>query len=97
MQQGNHYRIPKAVLATIGVAIGAVGFYQVRELLAALLMFSVLFGAVGLALLILFLIQEVALKGLTLLEARAAYLRAGHTGVSGQPGKGHVLRTPRWN
>ena len=97
MKQGHHYQIPSTVLAAIGVAIAAVEFYQVRELLAALLIFSVLFGAVGMTLLILFLIQEVALKGVTRLEARVAYVRARLSDVSGQPGKDHVLRSSRWN
>ena len=97
MKQENHYRIPRVVLAGIGVAIGAVRFYQVRELLAVLFIFGVLFSVVGLALLILFFIHEAALKGETLLEARTAYLRAAHPVVSGHPGKNHVLRSPRWN
>lgn len=95
MKQGHHYQIPKAVPAVIGVAIAAVGFYRVRELLAALLIFSVLFSAVGMGLLILFFVQEVALKGVTRLEARLPYLRAWHSAVSGQAGKDHVLRSSR--
>ncbi len=97
MERGYHYQISRAVLATIGVSLAAVGSYQVRELLAALLIFSVFFGAVGMALLILFLIQEVALKGVTRLEERVAYVRAWHSGVSGQPAKDHILRGSRWN
>ena len=97
MKQGHHYQVPRAVLATIGVALAAVGFYQVRELLAALLIFSVFFGAVGMALLTLFFIQEVALKGVTRLEERVAYVRAWHSGVSGEPAKDHILRSSRWN
>ena len=95
MKQGHHFQIPKAVPAVIGVAIAAVGFYRVRELLAALLIFSVLFVAVGMGLLILFLIQEVALKGVTRLEAHVAYLRSWHSAVSGHAGKDHVLRSSR--
>jgi hypothetical protein len=97
MEQGHHYQISRAVLATIGVALAAVRFYQVRELLAALLLFSLLFAAVGIGLLILFLIQEAALKGVNCIEARVAYVRAWHSGLSSQPTKDHVLRGSRWN
>ena len=96
MKQGHHYQIPSTVLAAIGVAIAAVEFYQVRELLAELLIFSVLFIAMGMALLILFLIQEVALKGMARLEARMAYVHAWRSGASGMPAKYHVLRSSRW-
>ncbi len=97
MEQDRHYQISTAVLATIGVALAAVGFYQVRELLAALLIFSLLFATVGIAVLILFLIHEAALKGVNCIEARMVCVRAWHSGVSGQPGKDHVLRGSRWN
>ena len=97
MKRGRHYQFSRAVLATIVVVIGAVRFYQVRELLAAWLMFSVLFGAAGMVLLVLFLIQQVALKGVIFLETLATYVRAGHSGASCQPGKHHLLRSPRWN
>ena len=97
MRHGRHYRISAAVLAAIGVVIAAVGFYQVRELLAELLIFSVLFGTAGMALLILLLAQEAALKGLTRLETQVGYARAWHSGVSGQPARHHVHRSSRWN
>jgi hypothetical protein len=96
MKRSQAYQV-QAVAVALGVAMPAMGFYQVRELLAALLIFSVLFGAVGMALLILCLIQEVALKGVTCLEACVAYVRAWHSGISGQPTKDHALRISRWN
>jgi hypothetical protein len=97
MKQGHHYQISRAVLAAIGVALAAVEFYQVRELLAALLILSLLLAAVGIALLILFLIQEAALKGVNCIEARVVCVRAWHSGVTGHPTKDHVLRGSRWN
>jgi len=97
MKRSHRYQISRAVLATIGVALAAVGFYQVRELLAALLIFSLLFAAVGIALLILFLIQEAALKGVNCIEACVVCVRPWHSGVTGHPTKDHVLRGSRWN
>jgi len=44
------YKFLGVVLAAIGVAIAALGFFQVREILAELLIFTILFVAVGLAL-----------------------------------------------
>jgi hypothetical protein len=97
MKRSDPYKVAKAVVGTIAVALTTMAFYPVREFLAALLIFSVLFGAVGIALLILFLIQELALKGVTQLEARLACVRARHAAISGQRGDDHVLRSPRWN
>jgi hypothetical protein len=96
MKQINSYNV-QPIAGAIGVAIAAMGFYQVRELEAAFVIFSILFGTMGMALLILLLIQEVALKGVTQLEACVACVRARHAGVLGQQGKDHVLRNPRWN
>jgi hypothetical protein len=97
MKRDRYYLIPTAVMAAIGVARAAVGFYEVRELLAALLMFSLIFCIVGIALLIVFLIQEVALQGLNRLEARAVYVRASYSGASDRPDKNRISRSPRWS
>ena len=96
MKRGHSYQV-HAVVGAIGVAIAAMGFYQVRELVAALVIFGILFGTVGMALLILFLIQELALKGVTQLEARLACVHARHAAISDQRDKDHVVRSPRWN
>ena len=85
------------MVGAVGMAIAAMGFYQVRELVAALVIFSILFGIMGMALLILFLIQEVALKGVTQVEARLACVRARHIAVSSQRNSDRVLRSIRWN
>jgi hypothetical protein len=69
----------------MGIAIAAIGFYRVRELVAALIIFSVLFGILGIALLTLFLIQELALKGGSELErAWLAFERGIPTPVAGE-------------
>lgn len=97
MKRGHHYEISGAVLAIIAVAIVAIEFFQVRELLAELLLFSVLFGVLGMALFTLYLIQEVVLKGAARIESCVAYVRARHSGVLGHLGKDHVLRSSRWH
>ena len=66
----------RVVAVVIGVMVAAAKFYPVRELAAALLMFSVLFGIVGAGFLILIATEELALKGMTLLESQFAYVRA---------------------
>jgi hypothetical protein len=97
MKRSDCYKVTKAIVGAIAVALVAIAFYPVRELLAALLIFSVLSGTVGMALLILFLVQELALKGVTQLEARLACVRARHAAISGQLDDDQVLRSPRWN
>ena len=47
----------------MGFVITVIRFYRVCELLAALIIFSVLFGMLGIVLLTFFLIQEFTLKG----------------------------------
>ena len=97
MKRGRSYQVGKAVVGAVGVAIAAMGFYQVREMIAALVIFSILFGTMGIALLMLFLIQEIALRGVTQVEARVACVRARHIAVSSQRDSDRVLRSPRWN
>ena len=60
MKRSDSYKVTKAVVGAIAVSLTAMAFYPVREFLAALLIFSVLSGTVGMALLILFLVQELA-------------------------------------
>jgi hypothetical protein len=81
MKRGHSYQV-QAIVGAMGLAMAAMGFYQVRELVAALLVFSVLFGTLVMALLILFLIQELALKGVTQLEACLACVRARHVSAN---------------
>ena len=97
MKRGRSYQVGKAVVGAVGAAIAAMGFYQVREMIAALVIFSILFGTMGIALLMLFLIQEIALRGVTQVEARVACVRARHIAVSRQRDSDRVLRSIRWN
>lgn len=65
-----------AATAVAGLVFAAAEFYVVRELLAVLLIFAVLFGVVGTALLIMVAVEESMLTGITGLEARLVRVRA---------------------
>ena len=81
MRQNLSHTIP-ASAAVLCFSIAVAEFYQVRELFAALAIFAVLFGTIGTALLILFLIQKAALKGVTCLEMGMVRVRARQTAAS---------------
>jgi len=83
MKPKRFYALWIAVAGILGLYLAAVEFYSVRELAAALIIFTVFFGTIGTALLSLILIQETALKGVARIEARLAQ-RHGHP----------VLRSP---
>jgi ABC-type phosphate transport system permease subunit len=97
MKTNCFHGVPSVIAVVLGLSIGAAEFYSVRELVAALIIFSILFGTMGMALLSLFLIQDLALKGVAHLESRMAYVRIRHGAISGQRDQNHVLRSPRWN
>ena len=96
LKRRHSYQV-EAIMAAFSVVIAGMWFYQVRELVAALAIFSILFVTMGMALLILYSIEKLALKGVTRLEARVAYARSRHAAVLSQRDKDHVLRRPRWN
>ena len=81
MRQNLSHTIP-ASAAVLCFSIAVAEFYQVRELFAALAIFAVLFGTIGTALLIVFLIQKAALKGVACLEMGMVRVRARHTAAS---------------
>ena len=66
----NHFNKILAATIAVGLVVATAEFYVVRELLAALVIFAVLFSAVGTALLIMVAIEESILTGITHLEAR---------------------------
>jgi hypothetical protein len=76
-QNLSHTILASAAVLCLSIAVAE--FYQVRELVAALAIFAVLFGTIGTALLILFLIQKAALKGVICLEMGVVRVRARHT------------------
>lgn len=86
----------KAVRAAAGIGVLALTgfvFYRVRELLAALLLFSLLFGVAIIAVLILWLIEEMAHEAAIRLETHIAYGPALHIVAASRRHGGHILRT----
>jgi len=90
----------KAVIATTGMgvlALSSAAFYRVRELLAALLLFSVLFGVVAVAVLILWLVERGAHEATVRLETRLAHIPAAHIFAPARAHVGPIHRKPPWN
>ncbi len=90
----------KAVKAAAGIgalAFSAAVFYRVRDLLAALLLFSVLFGVVIIAVLILWLVEEATHEAAVRLETHMAHIPARHIVAASLGHAGHILRTRPWN
>jgi hypothetical protein len=89
----------KAVKAAAGIgvlALSAAIFYRVRELLAALLLFSVLFGVVIIAVLILWLVEEAAHEAAVRLETCMAHIPPRHIVAPAQAHANHFRRSPPW-
>lgn len=80
----------EAIMAAFTAFTGSMWFYQVRELVAALAIFSILFVTVGMALLILYSIENLAVRGMARLEARVAYARSRHAALLSQRDNRHV-------
>ncbi len=72
----DHFNKILAATIAVGLVVATAEFYVVRELLAALVIFAVLFSAVGMALLIMVAIEESILTGMIHLEARLVRVRA---------------------
>lgn len=92
MKRNHAIRIMAVVL---GISTAAVKFYSIRELAAALLLFSVLFGIIGTGLLILIATEKLALKGMALLEPGVAYIRARTRAASLHRSRNVLIRNPR--
>jgi hypothetical protein len=82
IKRSDPYKVLKAVIAAGAIALAATYFYAIRDLLAALLIFSVLFAVVGTALLILILLQEAALWGVTQVESHWTNVRARYVAAA---------------
>jgi len=84
--------------AGIGVLVFSVAvFYRVRELFAAFLLFSVVFGVVAIAFLILWLVERGAHEAAVRIETHMAHIPAQRIVA---PSRAHVApihRTPPWN
>jgi len=72
----DHFNKLLAATIAVGLVVATMEFYVVRELMAALVIFVVLFSAVATALLIMVAIEESILTGITHLEARLVRVRA---------------------
>ena len=86
LKRRHSYQV-KVFMAAFGVFIASMWFYQVRELMAALTIFSILFITMGMAFLMLFLVEKTTLKGVTRLEVRVANARSQHAAVLSQRDK----------
>jgi hypothetical protein len=90
----------KAVEAAAGIgvlALSSAAFYRVRELLAAFLLFSVVFCTVAVAFLILWLVERGAHDAAVRLETHMAHISARHNVTLSRARAIHVHRTPPWN
>ncbi len=80
--KSHQFKLAKVVAAAIVVTAAAIFSFQVRELAAALLIFTLVFGTAGMVLLALILMQEAALWGVAEVEARLARVRVRHSHTS---------------
>jgi hypothetical protein len=90
----------KAVEAAAGISVLAVSasvFYRVRELLAALILFSFLFGVVIVAVLILWLVERGTHEAAVRLETHLAHFPARHIVAPAQAHPNHIHKSPPWN
>jgi hypothetical protein len=86
MKPNHFHQILIVIPVVLALSVAAAEFYPVRELFAALVIFAVLFGTFEMALLIVFLVEETALKAVTHLESLLTYVRAEHAAAPSRPG-----------
>lgn len=72
-------KITQAAVGVIGLTVATTISYQIREIAAALLIFTLVFGAVGATLLLFILIQEVALWGVAGVGAYVLRVNVRHS------------------
>lgn len=87
--------ITAAVLG--GLALSSAAYYRVRELVAALILFSFFFGVVMIAVLILWLIEQAASEAADRIETRIAHVPARRPVASARSHTGHALWRMPWN
>jgi len=90
----------KAVEAAAGLGalgLSAAAFYRIRELLAAFILFSVVFGVVAIAFLILWLVERGAHEAAVRLETHIAHIPARHIVAPARARAIHIRRGPPWN
>jgi Flp pilus assembly protein TadB len=90
----------KAVQAAAGfgvLALCSAVFYRVRELLAALILFSAVFGVVMIAFLILWLVEQTAHEGAMRLGTHIAHFPARHIFAPARGRADHIHRNQPWH
>jgi hypothetical protein len=90
----------KAVEAAAGIgvlALCAAVFYRVRELLAALILFSVVFGVVIVAILILWLVGQATHEAAVHLETHMAHTPSRLIVAPARVRANHIHKSPPWN
>ena len=87
----------KAAAGIGALALCAVVFYRVRELLAALILFSAVFGVVIVAILILWLLGQATHEAAVRLEKQMARIPARRIFAPARAHAGHVHRNPPWD
>lgn len=90
-------KIVRAVTGMVVLAALAAFSYQVRELMAALLLFSVLFGVLGIVVLILSFLGRATHDAAAHLEAHKARMQTHNIAATHQPHPGHISRSWPWN
>jgi len=79
------------------VALAAAVYYRIRELLAALLLFSFLFGVVMIAVLILWLVEQTAHEAAVHIETHMGHMPVRRTAAPSRRHAGHILWRIPWN
>lgn len=90
----------KVVEAAAGIGVftfSVAVFYRVRELLAAFLLFSVVFGVVALAFLILWLVERGSHEAAVRIEAHMAHIPTQRIVAPSRAQVAPIHRTPPWN
>lgn len=78
-----------ASVGVLGIALAAVAFYAVRDLLAAFVLFSVIFVALAAALLLIISAEEALVWGARWIENCLGRIRARHFALAGHAGAQH--------
>jgi hypothetical protein len=94
MKRQNTRRIFGAA-AVLGLALAALAFYAVRDLLAAFVLFSVAFFAIGAAVLLVATAEEALVWGMRWTEGCFGRFRARHLALASHPAHASRFRRVR--
>ena len=79
------------------IALCAAVFYRIRELLAALILFSFVFAVVIVAVLILWLVEEATQEAAGRFKSRMARVPSRHVPAPAHARASYTPRNPPWN